>query len=111
MKKSKGKPGNAINLMVNSEGDGEGDSNEEQEEEDEDDEMQSAISDQDIENENESNNESQIKKQDNDLTQIGKFHHSYKKKDAEINLDGDIQSLAQGPNDEEPKEEKTANKQ
>ena len=36
-----------------------------------------------------------MKKQDNDLTQLGKFHHQYKKKDAEINLDGDLQSLAQ----------------
>lgn len=59
MKKRKGKPGNAINLMVNSEGDGDGDANEEQEEEDEDDEMQSAISDQDVED---SNNDSSIKK-------------------------------------------------
>lgn len=50
--KRKGKPGNAINLMLNSEGDGE-DAGEEQEEEDEDDEMQSAISDQDVENEGE----------------------------------------------------------
>jgi len=30
-----------------------------------------------------------MKNQNSDLTQLGKFHHQYKKKEAEINLDGD----------------------
>lgn len=47
LNKKRGKPGHAINLMVESEGDGDG---EENEEEDEDDEMQSGISDQDVDN-------------------------------------------------------------
>lgn len=77
-----------MNLMLTSEGDGE-EAGEEQEEEDEDDEMQSGLSDQDVDN-----NEGELQQIDSEA-QLGKFHHEYKKKDAEINLDGDFQSLAQ----------------
>jgi hypothetical protein len=31
-----------------------------------------------------------MNKEDNDLAQLDKMHHEYKKKEAEINLDGDV---------------------
>lgn len=75
--------------MLSSKGDGDEGAEEEQEE-DEDDEMQSGLSDQDIDVE-----DSQMS-EDHDLAQIEKFHHEFKERDAEINLDSDVQSLAQG---------------